>query len=164
MPTHQDETVLQRYAREHQGYLAQCCSLSPEQVAELQLQLHNALAREAALQHLLNIADQRVDDAADLMRRALAAIEGCGWKDLETDIAAYLAHQSAPAAKVKFNCVINGGNCGTGGYCDACPHVAKGSQKTCIECGEPYCHGACVELGDDDEDYLSRAIHDGDQP
>lgn len=159
MPTHQDETVLQRYAREHQAYLAQCGSLNSEQVAELQMQLHNALAREVALQakldrleasyetvhqalgkvvaqrdaillqariwsgeakaqrgtvndvgsilggmpdwgpiaakvgdlvDRLNTSDQRNDDAADLMRRALVAIEGDGWTGLEHDIAIYL--------------------------------------------------------------------------
>ncbi|NMZ20755.1 hypothetical protein HBO08_27620 [Pseudomonas rhodesiae] len=44
MPTLQDETLPQRYAREHQDYLKLCGSMTAEQVADLQLQLHNALA------------------------------------------------------------------------------------------------------------------------
>jgi hypothetical protein len=61
MPTHQDETLPQRYAREHQNYLKLCGSMTAEQVADLQLQLNNALAREQALQQLLTAADERVD-------------------------------------------------------------------------------------------------------
>ena len=44
MPTLQDETLPQRYAREHQDYLKLCGSMTAEQVADLQLQLHSALA------------------------------------------------------------------------------------------------------------------------
>ena len=61
MPTHQDETLPQRYAREHQDYLKLCGSMTAEQVADLQLQLHNSLAREAALQQRLTAADERAD-------------------------------------------------------------------------------------------------------
>ena len=62
MPTHQDETLPQRYAREHQDYLKLCGSMTAEQVADIQLQLHNSLAREQALQQRLNAADQRIDE------------------------------------------------------------------------------------------------------
>ena len=61
MPTHQDETLPQRYAREHQDYLKLCGSMTAEQVADLQLQLNNSLAREQALQQRLTAADERVD-------------------------------------------------------------------------------------------------------
>ncbi|MGS0735515.1 hypothetical protein ACVBEG_02915 [Pseudomonas sp. GG8] len=47
MPTNQDETLQQRYARDHQDYLKLCGSMTAEQVADLQLQLNNALAGEA---------------------------------------------------------------------------------------------------------------------
>jgi hypothetical protein len=49
--------------------------------------------------------------------------------------------------------------------CTACNQsapAAKTPAKTCIECGSQYCHGVCVERGDDD--YLSREIRDGDRP
>ena len=71
MPTHQDETLQQRYAREHHDYLKLCGSMTAEQVAELQLQLNNALAREQALQQRLNAADQRIDEltAAPVVER-----------------------------------------------------------------------------------------------
>ena len=61
MPTHQDETLPQRYAREHQDYLKLCGSMTAEQVADPQLQLNNSLAREQALQHRLTAADERAD-------------------------------------------------------------------------------------------------------
>ena len=37
MPTHHDETLPQRYEREHQAYLKLCGSMTAEQVADLQL-------------------------------------------------------------------------------------------------------------------------------
>ena len=62
MPTHQDETLPQRYAREYQDYLKLCGSMTAEQVADLQLQLNNSLAREQALQQRLTSADERADN------------------------------------------------------------------------------------------------------
>ncbi|MNP16174.1 hypothetical protein D3C76_1085600 [compost metagenome] len=68
MPTHQDETLQQRHAREHQEYLALCGSMTAEQVADIQLQLNNALAREEALQQRLIAADQRIDELMNSAR------------------------------------------------------------------------------------------------
>lgn len=62
MPTLQDETLQQRYARENQDYLKLCGSMTAEQVADLQLHLNNALAREQALQQRLTAADERNDN------------------------------------------------------------------------------------------------------
>ncbi|WP_443701304.1 hypothetical protein [Pseudomonas sp.] len=59
MPTNQDETLQQRYARDHQYYLKLCGSMTAEQVADLQLQLNNALAGEDELRKRLTIAEQR---------------------------------------------------------------------------------------------------------
>lgn len=70
MPTHQDETLPQRYAREHQDYLKLCGSMTAEQVADLQLQLNNSLAREQALQQRLTAADERVDLLEGLLANA----------------------------------------------------------------------------------------------
>jgi hypothetical protein len=92
MPTNQDETVGQRYTREHQDYLKLCENMTGEQVADLQLQLHNALARTEALQLLLNTADQRNADALDLMRRSLVGATAMGWDHLERDLEAFIAN------------------------------------------------------------------------
>lgn len=78
MPTHQDETLQQRYAREHQDYLKLCGSMTAEQVADVQLRLNNALAREQALQQSLNIADQRIDELSQDKTR-LDALESNCW-------------------------------------------------------------------------------------
>ena len=59
MPTNQDETLQQRYTREYQDYPTLCGNMTAEQVADLQLQLNNALGRETALQQRLTIAEQR---------------------------------------------------------------------------------------------------------
>ena len=72
MPTHQDEALPQRYAREHQDYLKLCGSMTAEQVADIQLQLHNSLAREQALQQRLTAADERADMATSLIQRIVA--------------------------------------------------------------------------------------------
>ena len=80
MPTHQDETLPQRYAREHQDYLKLCGSMTAEQVADIQLQLHNSLAREQALQHRLTAADERADIATSLIQRIVGNFDteiGC---------------------------------------------------------------------------------------
>lgn len=74
MPTHQDETLPQRYAREHQDYLKLCGSMTAEQVADLQLQLNNSLAREQALQQRLTAADERADVLEGLLRTSLVAM------------------------------------------------------------------------------------------
>ena len=76
MPTHQDETLPQRYAREHQDYLKLCGSMTAEQVADLQLQLNNALAREQALQQCLTAADERADVLEGLLRKAPRGVPG----------------------------------------------------------------------------------------
>ena len=88
MTTHQDETLPQRYAREHQDYLKLCGSMTAEQVADLQLQLNNSLAREQALQQRLTAADERVDTAISLLECVLDTGELTREKhlDLEADI------------------------------------------------------------------------------
>lgn len=71
MPTHHDETLPQRYEREHQAYLKLCGSMTAEQVTDLQLQLNNSMAREQALQALLTAADV----LEGLLREALPALD-----------------------------------------------------------------------------------------
>lgn len=55
-----------------------------------------ARVREHELQQRLNAADERNDEAIDLLRRARAVIEGGGWADLERDIA-YFFKPAEPA-------------------------------------------------------------------
>ncbi|EIK67544.1 hypothetical protein PseBG33_1326 [Pseudomonas synxantha BG33R] len=47
------------------------------------------VAERDALQQRLTAADERNDEAIDLLRRARAVIEGGGWADLERDIAKF---------------------------------------------------------------------------
>lgn len=100
MPTHHDETLQQRYAREHQEYLALCGSMTAEQVADLQLQLNNALAREAALQQRLNTADQRIDELVDLLK-VLHDNHYHYVRDFKSRIDALLSSVLHPATKAK---------------------------------------------------------------
>ncbi|KWV78072.1 MULTISPECIES: hypothetical protein [Pseudomonas] len=88
MPTNHDETLPQRYEREHQAYLKLCGSMTAEQVADLQLQLNNSLAREQALQALLTAADERADVLEGWLRRWSTEAGGifCALK-YETDAA-----------------------------------------------------------------------------
>ena len=79
MPTHQDETLPQRYAREHQDYLKLCGSMTAEQVADLQLQLNNSLAREQALQQRLTAADERADVLEGLLREVQKSARKQDW-------------------------------------------------------------------------------------
>lgn len=44
MPTHNDETLHDRYAREHADHMARLAKMTPEQIAEMELSLHNAMA------------------------------------------------------------------------------------------------------------------------
>ena len=44
MPTFGDETLRDRYAREHADHLARLAKMTPEQIAEMELDLHNAMA------------------------------------------------------------------------------------------------------------------------
>ena len=60
MPTNHDETLQQRYARDHQDYLRTCGSMTAEQVADLQLQLNNTLAGEAVLREELEEAKRQL--------------------------------------------------------------------------------------------------------
>ncbi len=92
MPTHKDETLPQRYAREHQDYIKLCGSMTAEQVADLQLQLNNALARGQAMQQRLTAADERVDVLEGLLRKTLAYFTEPGMpEDLLAEFKAALA-------------------------------------------------------------------------
>ena len=116
MPTHQDETLPQRYAREHQDYLKLCGSMTAEQVADLQLQLNNSLAREQALQQRLTAADERVDVLEGLVGEVLDAV---GREPLDLDAVLRLRARMRAALKpaegggdhVKhYECIGKGGD------------------------------------------------------
>ena len=82
VPTNKDETLPQRYAREHQAYLNLCASMTPEQVADLQLQLNNALAREQALQQRLTAADERMDVLEVALHKIKARLDAYAEADM----------------------------------------------------------------------------------
>ncbi|MHC8342469.1 hypothetical protein [Pseudomonas sp. RT6P73] len=56
-------------------------------------------AESDALQLRLNAADQRIDEAEDLVRRSIAALEGEGWKQLEADLHRFVQPSTKDAAK-----------------------------------------------------------------
>jgi len=56
-------------------------------------------AERDSLQQRLNSADQRIDEAEDLIRRAIAALEGDGWKQLEADLHRFVHPSTKAAAK-----------------------------------------------------------------
>ena len=96
MPTNHDETLPQRYEREHQAYLKLCGSMTAEQVADLQLQLNNSLAREQALQVLLTAADERADVLEVLVGEVLDAV---GREPLDLDAVLRLRARMRAALK-----------------------------------------------------------------
>lgn len=96
MPTNHDETLPQRYEREHQAYLKLCGSMTAEQVADLQLQLNNSLAREQALQQRLTAADERADVLEGLVGEVLDAV---GREPLDLDAVLRLRARMRAALK-----------------------------------------------------------------
>lgn len=61
MPTHNNETLFERYVREHQDMLAIYAAMTPDQIHDMAVELHNALAQRdallAALKEILIDAD-----------------------------------------------------------------------------------------------------------
>ncbi|NNA69442.1 hypothetical protein [Pseudomonas gessardii] len=96
MPTHHDETLPQRYEREQQAYLKLCGSMTAEQVADLQLQLNNSMAREQGLQALLTAADEREDVLEGLIGEVLDAV---GREPLDLDAVLRLRARMRAALK-----------------------------------------------------------------
>jgi len=73
-------------------------------------------AERDALQLSLNTADQRIDSAEDLLRRARAVVDGKGWTDLERDIVAFFKpseaerdHQIPSTSGMRLNMLANQG-------------------------------------------------------
>ena len=69
-----------------------------------------------ALQLRLNAADQRIDDAIDLLHRSHAVVDGTGWTDLERDIVAFFKpaeaerdHQIPGTSGMRLNMQANQG-------------------------------------------------------
>ncbi len=60
MPTYNAETLHDRYAREHAGHLARLAKMTPEQIAEMELSLHNALAEVDRLRTKANRGGEAV--------------------------------------------------------------------------------------------------------
>jgi hypothetical protein len=73
-------------------------------------------AERDALQLSLNTADQRIDSAEDLLRRARAVVDGKGWTELERDIVAFFKpseaerdHQIPGTSGMRLNMLANQG-------------------------------------------------------
>lgn len=49
MPTHNDETLHDRYTRDHLTHLARLATMTPDQIAAMELDLHNAIAEVGRL-------------------------------------------------------------------------------------------------------------------
>ena len=122
MPTHQDETLQQRYARENHDYLKLCGSMTAEQVADLQLQLNNSLAREQALQQRLTAADERADLLEGLVGEVLDAV---GREPLDLDAVLRL--------RARMRAALKPAECAADEHvCTGCG--AKGWTANCKEC------------------------------
>lgn len=66
-----------------------CDQVDPEECDNAGLAWNTQQLKINALQERLTAADERNDEAIDLLRRARAVIEGGGWADLERDIAKF---------------------------------------------------------------------------
>jgi predicted deacylase len=68
MPTNGDETLSQRYQREHAEHLARLAEMTPEQMAAIVLDLHNAQASMDKATTLLAEARSRLADVASSLQ------------------------------------------------------------------------------------------------
>ena len=109
MPTNHDETLRERYAREHEIELATLAKMKPEQIHEMSLELHNALAERDTLRQQLADSDaalreSRANDTAAMGQLAdmrqqrdrlakilLDLVPGCKWRIMRPRIDAALA-------------------------------------------------------------------------
>ncbi|WP_218165346.1 hypothetical protein [Pseudomonas agarici] len=64
--------------------------------------LEQVISERNALQQLLNVADERINAATDIVLRARAVTEGQGYTDLERDIAAFLKTSRGPLTAIKY--------------------------------------------------------------
>lgn len=72
MPTNANETLQERYQREHQVELDLCRLMTPEQIFNLKAQLHNAeAANDKMLAALREITATKPSAAAPKLRRVI---------------------------------------------------------------------------------------------
>jgi hypothetical protein len=71
MPTHNDETLHDRYAREHADHMARLAKMTPEQIAEMELSLHNAMAE---LERLRDQQAKRIGELEELLLRVQVSL------------------------------------------------------------------------------------------
>lgn len=67
MPTYGDETLHDRYAREHADHMTRLAKMTPEQIAEMELDLHNALAEVDRLRAQASQGGEAVEVVAHLV-------------------------------------------------------------------------------------------------
>ena len=76
MPTNHDETPHERYVREHETELAMLAKMKPEQIHEMSLELHNALAERDTLRQQLAEMTKRAKTAEREAGKALRTFKG----------------------------------------------------------------------------------------
>jgi hypothetical protein len=90
-----ENKFITRWSRDFQGNLQEDPNGSWVLAADAALRDKRMMDKIDALQQRLTAADERNDEAIDLLRRARAVIAGGGWTDLEGDIAKFLNNKSA---------------------------------------------------------------------
>jgi hypothetical protein len=91
-----ENKFITRWSRDFQGNLQEDPNGSWVLAADAALRDKRMMDKISSLQQRLTAADERNDEAIDLLRRARAVIAGGGWADLERDIA-YLFKPAEPA-------------------------------------------------------------------
>ncbi|WLH43250.1 hypothetical protein [Pseudomonas sp. FP2254] len=91
-----ENKFITRWSRDFQGNLQEDPNGSWVLAADAALRDKRMMDKISSLQQRLTAADERNDEAIDLLRRARAVIAGGGWADLERDIA-YLFKPAQPA-------------------------------------------------------------------
>ena len=91
-----ENKFITRWSRDFQGNLQEDPNGSWVLAADAALRDKRMMDKISSLQQRLTAADERNDEAIDLLLRARAVIAGGGWADLERDIA-YLFKPAEPA-------------------------------------------------------------------
>jgi len=78
MPTFHEETLQQRYERERRDHLARLATLTPEQIAEMEMKLHNASAQcDQMMKALMLLSAMKLGMVADsIVDKAITAAKG----------------------------------------------------------------------------------------
>lgn len=98
MPTNHDETLQQRYLREHNDYVAMVKRMTPDQIMALDVELADVTDQRDQLLSALENAHAMIESQA---RQWDECQRGAGYYDNEKEIAAHKSEYSAAIAAVK---------------------------------------------------------------